>query len=262
MPEASTGRDRRAIGDPTLIARSTRDELERILSAAPSVVVLAPAALDRIERYVALLLSANRALNLTRIVEPAAIATAHLLDALSALPCLDALAPDRLVDLGSGGGVPAIPLALARPSWRWTLIESVGKKAAALREIAAALGLAQVEVIGDRAEAVGHRAIHREAYDVATARAVAPLPVLAELGLPLLRVGGTLIAWKGPVAAGDGELSRGARTSSLLGGGPPSVVPAPFAELGERTLVTIRKEQASPARYPRRPGEPARRPLA
>lgn len=256
-------RDSSEVDDPATAARAARLALERLPGAAPLLAGnLEPDALDRIERYVALLLEANRRVNLTRIVAPEAVAVDHLLDALAGLPLLDAAAPARVVDLGSGGGVPAIPIAIARAEWQLALVESTGRKAAVLREMAETLGLANVRVIPERAESVGRQPAHRERYEVATARACAALPVLVELALPLVRTGGRLLAWKGPLAPGDPELVNGTRAAAQLGGGAPRVVAAGFPELGGRTFVEIDKVAPTPARYPRRPGEPARRPLA
>ena len=239
-------------------AHAARLELERLL--AGSSLQLPPGFADAVERYVALLLDANRRINLTRVVEPAAVARLHLLDAVSALPILDGLTEaDPAVDLGSGGGVPGLVLAIARPERRWLLVESVRKKAGALRELVAAVGLGNVEVVAERAEVLGRDVDHREAHGVVTARACAALPVLVEYALPLLAIGGTLLAWKGPIA--DDELRAGAAAAATLGGGSPAVRPAGFAELGGHRFVVIAKEAPTPDRYPRRPGEPARRPL-
>jgi 16S rRNA (guanine527-N7)-methyltransferase len=215
---------------------------------------------DDVERFVALLLAANRGLNLTAVTDPAAVARLHLLDALSALPVLDGL-PDtgRALDLGSGGGVPALVLALARPERRWLLVDSVRKKADALRGFVQALGLAQVEVVAERAEVLGRDPAHRATYGVITARACAPLPVLVEYALPLLAQGGTLVAWKGPIA--DDELRAGAGAAEACGGGTPTVHPSGFAELGDHRFVVVAKVAPTPERYPRRPGQPSRSPL-
>ena len=239
-------------------ARAARLELERLLAGRPFELPTGFA--DAAERYVALLLEANRRLNLTRVVEPAAVARLHLLDALSALPLIDAL-PDarRAVDLGSGGGVPGLVVALARPDQRWLLVDSVRKKADAVRGFAAALGIRNVEVVAERAEVLGRDPDHRETYRLVTARACAALPVLAEYAMPLLALGGTLLAWKGPLT--DDELRAGRAASTMCGGGPPSVRASGFAELGEHRFVMITKEAATPERFPRRPGEPVRRPL-
>jgi 16S rRNA (guanine527-N7)-methyltransferase len=239
-------------------ARAARLAVERLLE--PDLALALPDDfLDRAEAFVGLLLAANRRSNLTRVVEPEAMARLHLLDALAALPLIDAVAPATAVDLGSGGGVPGLVLALARPDVRWTLVESVAKKARALRSFVDALRLRQVEVLAERAELMGRDAEHRAASDLVTARACAPLPVLVEYALPLLRVGGTLLAWKGPI--GRDELDAGAAAARLLGGGWPSVQPSGFAALGGHQFVLVGKEGATSGRYPRRAGQPGRRPL-
>lgn len=242
---------------------AARGALESLLASAPEIGALLPDdALDRLERYVALLLDANERVNLTRITDPDEVARLHLLDALAALPLLDALAPRRAVDLGSGGGVPALPLAIAGPAVKWMLVESVAKKATALRSFASELGLANVKVVAERAEILGHRPELRERFDLATARACAALPVLAELALPFLRRGGELIAWKGPLDASSPELRAGGAAARVVGGGPPRLVRPPSEALGGHTFVIVSKVAPTPPRYPRRPGEPARRPLA
>jgi 16S rRNA (guanine527-N7)-methyltransferase len=240
-------------------ARAARVALERLLETdAPALrAVPPPEFADAAEAYVRLLLEANARLNLTRVVEPDAVARLHLLDALAALPLLPA--SGSALDLGSGGGVPGIVLALARPDLRWTLVDSVGKKAEAMRGFVAALGLANVQVLAERAEILGQGPA-RESFDLVTARACASLPVLAEYALPLIRVGGTLIAWKG--ALSGEELTAGATASRLLGGSAPEERPTGVAALGDHRFVVIGKERPTPGRWPRRPGEPARRPLA
>ena len=138
-------------------------------------------------------------------------------------------------------------------------MDSVGKKADALRGFADALGLPNVAVLAERAESLGRDAEHRERHDLVTARACAPLPVLVEYGLPLLAVNGSLLAWKGRI--GEDELSGGLQAASELGGSTPRVRPTGVPQLGDHRFVVVRKEAPTPSRYPRRPGEPARRPL-
>jgi 16S rRNA (guanine527-N7)-methyltransferase len=240
-------------------ARAARVVLERLLETdAPALRAELPAAFaDAAETYVRLLLEANARLNLTRVVEPDAVARLHLLDSLAALPLLPE-SVGRALDLGSGGGVPGIVLALARPSVRWTLVDSVRKKADALRSFVEVLGLANVEVLAERAELLG-RGPSRESFDLVAARACAALPVLAEYALPLLRVGGTLVAWKGQMSAD--ELAAGAVASATLGGGAPEERPTGIPALGDHRFVLVEKLRPTDARWPRRPGEPARRPL-
>jgi 16S rRNA (guanine527-N7)-methyltransferase len=242
-------------------ARRARDALEELLAGEPALASGLPANFgDGVERYVALLLRANRDVNLTRVVEPAEVARLHLLDALAALPLLDAGA-ERVIDLGSGGGVPAIPLALARPATEWVMVDSVRKKSAILAGFIEALGLPNARVLAERAETLGRDPEHRERYGLVTARACAALPVLAELALPLLRTGGELVAWKGPLTADDDEVRRGRVAVGQLGGGRLRIEPAGPASLGGHTFVVVPKRTASAQRFPRRPGEPSRRPL-
>jgi 16S rRNA (guanine527-N7)-methyltransferase len=243
-------------------AAQARATLERMLGDAPDIAAGLPTGfLDAAQRFVALLLEANRGLNLTRITLPDDVARLHLLDALAALPLMDGWAPDQAIDLGSGGGIPAIPLALARPEIRWTLVESVGKKAAVLRDFAEALGMRNVVVLPERAEALGQDSRHRARYAVATARACASLPILVELALPLVRIGGRLLAWKGPLAEGDDEARRGRAAIGKLGGGRLRIVETGLPLLGGHHFVIVLKPRPTPARFPRRPGEPGRRPL-
>jgi 16S rRNA (guanine527-N7)-methyltransferase len=241
-------------------ARAARLALDRLLDTdAPGLRAgLPPGFADAAEHYVRLLLEANDRLNLTRVVDPEAVARLHLLDSLAALPHLDAAGPRHALDIGTGGGVPGLVLALARPSVSWTLVDSVGKKVDAVRGFVEALGLSSVTTVQSRAEDLG-RGDLRDTRDLVVARACAPLPVLAEYGLPLLRIGGSLIAWKGRI--GSDELAAGAAASALLGGGAPDQRPSGVASLGDHRFVLIPKLASTPGRYPRRPGEPARRPL-
>lgn len=244
-------------------AREVGRALAALLADEPALAARLPDGyVERAAAYAEVLLEANRRLNLTRVTNPGEVARLHLLDALAALPLLDSAAASTAVDLGSGGGVPGIPLALARPKIRWVLVESVRKKAEVLASMATELGLGNVTVVAERAELLGRADDHRERHDLVAARACAPLPVLAELALPLLAVGGTLVAWKGPLSAGDQELERGAAALHELGGGEPELQAAGPEALGGHTFVVVRKERPTPARYPRRPGEPSRRPLA
>jgi len=181
---------------------------------------------------------------------------AELVD--DSLVLLDFLGDARsLVDVGSGGGLPGLPLKLARPDLHVTLIESDQSKAAFLVRAAARLLLTDVEVVGRPAEEVGRDPRYRESFDVAVARALAPMPVLAELCLPLVRVGGRLLAQK----TAREEISRATHAIELLGGSLDAVADAHSQARNEGTVVIVRKVAATPAEYPRRPGVPRRRPL-
>jgi 16S rRNA (guanine527-N7)-methyltransferase len=174
------------------------------------------------------------------------------------LVLLDHLGGARsLVDVGSGAGMPGIPIKIARPSLDVTLIEADQAKAAFLVHACAQLHLEHVEVVARRAEEAGHDPRLREAFDVAVARALAPLPVLVELCLPLVRVGGRLLAQK---TAGE-DPSGAVAAIELMGGKLSHVASAPSAARTTGTIVVIEKVRPTPSRYPRRPGVPARKPL-
>jgi 16S rRNA (guanine527-N7)-methyltransferase len=162
-----------------------------------------------------------------------------------------------VVDVGSGGGLPGLPLKIARPGLRLTLVESDQAKAAFLVRACATLGLDDVQVLARRAEEVGRDSHFREAFDVAVARALAPMPVLVELCLPLVRVGGRLLAQK--TEREDVESARNA--IETLGGRLSMVVAAPSDARRSGTVVVVDKVRPTPQSYPRRPGVPARKPL-
>jgi 16S rRNA (guanine527-N7)-methyltransferase len=243
-------------------APETRRALEALLADALAIAALLPSGyLDGVERFVSLLLSANRLVNLTRVTAPDEVARLHLLDSLAALPLVDATGPAEAIDLGSGGGLPGLPLAMARPETHWTLLDSVGKKAALLAEFAEALGLRNVSVVSERAEALGRDPRHRQRYRLVSARACAALAVLAELALPLLAIGGSLLAWKGPLTDDAEEVRRGRAAIGQLGGGRLRFADPGLPALGGHRFVIVPKVRDTDARFPRRDGEPARRPL-
>lgn len=163
----------------------------------------------------------------------------------------------RVVDVGSGGGLPGLPLAIARPELEVTLVEADQVKAAFLVQACAALGLRKVDVLARRAEDVGRDARYRETFDAAVARAVAAMPVLVELCLPLVRVGGRLLAQK----TDREDVAAASRAIAVLGGELVEVVPAPSTARHSGTIVIVAKVGPTPEAYPRRAGVPARKPL-
>ena len=162
-----------------------------------------------------------------------------------------------VVDVGSGAGLPGLPLKIVRPELELTLVEADQDKAAFLVHACATLGLAGVEVVARRAEEVGHDPRLREAFDVAVARALAPMPVLAELCLALVRVGGRLLAQK----TGTENPAAATNAIEVMGGALREVHSSPSAARSAGTVVVIDKVRPTPAAYPRRPGVPARKPL-
>jgi len=235
--------------------------------AAALSLPLSAAQREAFTRYRDLLLAWNRRVNLTAIVEPTEVETRHFLDSLTCAAPLLARWDDaarvpalRCVDVGSGGGFPGLPLKLVLPQLQLTLLEATAKKADFLTCLVADLGLGGVEVVCDRAEALAHSPGHRESYDVAFARALAPLPTLLELTLPFLRPAGLLVApRKGHVGA---DVASAARAGETLGGGPPACIPVTVPPLADgRVLVVVDKVGPTPPGYPRRAGIPAKRPL-
>jgi 16S rRNA (guanine527-N7)-methyltransferase len=169
------------------------------------------------------------------------------------LVLLDHLGDARsVVDVGSGGGMPGIPLKIARPDLRVALVEADRRKAAFLVHAAARLEL-DIEVVAERAETAGRGRL-RESFDAAVCRALAPMPVLAEFCLPFVKVGGRLLAMKAEVEEAAGAIAA-------MGGGPAHVAPAPSAARERGVVVVVPKLAPTPEAYPRRPGLPARRPL-
>jgi len=221
---------------------------------------LSPAQIAQFAAYEALLLAWNERIALTAIREPRQTRIRHFLDALSCAAVTGPLAGRSLIDIGSGAGFPGLPLKILYPDLRLTLVDSVAKKARFLETVAAELALSDVIVIADRAEALGQAAGHRERYDWAAARAVAQLRVLAELLLPLCRVGGHMLAQKGDSAAA--ELAAAGPAIAAAGGGAARLTPVHLPETEAiHYLVVIDKAHPTAARYPRRAGVPSKKPL-
>jgi len=204
---------------------------------------------ERMQQYAELLLDWSRRINLTGARSMATL-NPHLADAQRLLS-LDWSGVESVVDIGSGGGLPAIPLAIQLPQIRFTLVEADRRKAAFLEHVAGTLGLQNLAVLAVRAEVLGHDPAFRERFDRATARAVAPPAVLLELALPFLRVGGLLVDQVGQVD--PKALVAAARR---LGGGTPSL-----HRVTGGSMLLVAKETPTPAEYPRRSGIPVRRPL-
>lgn len=215
----------------------------------------------RFQTYYEVLHEWNTRFNLTAVSDYSGVLTKHFLDSLSCLKALpQGLTRQRVVDVGSGAGFPGLPIKIACPDVRLTLVEATGKKAEFLSAVVARLGLTDVEVVNARAEEVGHAPPYREAYDLAVARALAAMRVLAELCLPLVCLGGVLIAMKGEDPRAEVEAAQTALKT--LGGRHRETIPVVVPGLGAaRHLVVVDKVSRTPVRYPRRPGLPARRPL-
>ena len=220
---------------------------------------LTPEQIAVCERYAEELIQRNTSVNLTAITEPVDIAHKHFLDSWTAFAARRWTGKERVIDVGSGAGFPGLALRIARPGLRVTLVESVGKKARFLEDVIALLGLGDVEVRNERAEALA--ASRRDRYDVATARAVGSIGQVIEYLVPFLRVGGDAIVWKGRV---EEELPAARKAATAIGAEIAGVISTAELGVGEvlpgRNLVLVRKTRPTPQRYPRTAAEMRKRP--
>lgn len=202
----------------------------------------------------------NQRFNLTAIRNPEQIQIKHFLDSLSCLMAMGGSSMERVIDVGSGAGFPGLPIKIACPEIQLTLVESVGKKADFCRHIVRVLEMRGVEIVQERAEMIGQDEIHRQRYDWAVARSVAEMPILVEYLLPLVRVGGAMLAMKGEGAPAETQAAEHA--VRLLGGRLRRLEAVALPGVAEeRFLVVIDKIAATPHEYPRRTGVPAKKPL-
>jgi len=202
----------------------------------------------------------NQKFNLTAIRDEKGIRTKHFLDSFSCVLAWKANPPTNLIDVGTGAGFPGIPLKIIYPNTKVTLVESVGKKAMFCQHVVRLLGLEDVEVINVRAEDLGQMREHREQYEWGLARAVANLRVLSEYLLPLIQVGGKMLAQKGE--SGPAEVHSAENAIKLLGGEVRQLLSVTLpGVVDERHLVLVDKVAATPPGYPRKPGVPAKKPL-
>ncbi|HWQ45801.1 MAG TPA: 16S rRNA (guanine(527)-N(7))-methyltransferase RsmG [Longilinea sp.] len=203
----------------------------------------------------------NEKFNLTAIRDVDGIRTKHFLDSLTCLQGMNTSNPNpRLIDIGTGAGFPGLALKIAIPGAQLTLVESIGKKVEFCRHMVDILKLDKVEVIQTRAEEIGQMPAHREKYDYALARAVANLPILLEYTLPLVKIGGRVIAQKGSSAHAEANSSH--KAMQLLGGHLRQLVAVVLPGVAEdRFLVLVDKVAATPPQYPRRVGVPQKKPL-
>ena len=206
------------------------------------------------------LLEWNQKFNLTAIRDAESIRTKHFLDSFSCVLAWKTSPPNQLIDVGTGAGFPGLPLKILYPNMKLTLVESVGKKAMFCQHIVRVLGLEHVEVFQARAEDLGQDPAHREKYDWAIARAVANLNVLSEYLIPLVKIGGAVLAQKGE--SGPAEAQSAEDAMKLLGGKLKQLIPVNLPGVADdRYLVVVEKVAATPPRYPRKPGIPMKQPL-
>ncbi|CAK9311924.1 unnamed protein product [Citrullus colocynthis] len=225
---------------------------------------------DQVHLFVDALLQWNQKLNLTAVTEVSEVMERHVEDSLAILtpmrnlylshcstpPCDDI----KLVDVGTGAGLPGLIIAIACPEWQVTLMESMNKRCLFLEHVVGHTGLTNVQVVRGRAENLGHDPCLREKFDVVVARAVAEMRVLAEYCLPMVRVGGLFLAAKGhdPLA----EVTNAEKAIEMMGASLLQICPVEsHSPYGQRTAVVCLKERHTPRKYPRDPGTPAKTPL-
>lgn len=231
-----------------------------VAAAGESGIELTAGQVERCARFAGLVLEGNKRLNLTSLVSAEEMAVKHFVDSFSCLKIGTWPEGGRSVDVGTGAGFPGVALAILRPDMRWVLLDALGKRVEFLKGALQGLGLHQVQCVHGRAEEMGRKEGWREGFDVAVARAVAPLPELLEYCLPLVRRGGGCLAMKGP--EGAEEIAQAERAAGVLGAALEMERPFQLpGGAGARLLLWYTKERDTPGAYPRRAGIPHKRPL-
>lgn len=227
---------------------------------APLGIVLSMKQMEQFERYYALLVEWNEKMNLTGITERDAVYEKHFYDSLTLAKVVDFAEVTSVADIGSGAGFPSIPLAIAFPHLKATIVDALAKRIKFLGEVASQLGLVHVQTLHGRAEDVARLKAHRDQYDIVTARAVARLAVLNEFCLPFVRAGGTFVAMKGADLSEEIEESK--YSVNQLNGSIERVERMQLPSEGaDRHLVIISKTGPTPPAYPRKAGVPLKTPL-
>lgn len=213
---------------------------------------------ESFEKYKAHLLMRNEEFNITRITEESEIYTKHFLDSLS-LFTLDIFEGSKsVIDIGTGGGFPGVPLKIYNKDLKITLMDSLKKRVNFLEEVCDILGFDDVKCLHKRAEEMAREEEYRESYDIAVSRAVAELPTLLEYSMAFVKVGGYFVAMKGP--SYKEELTKSAKAIKILGGELKEVKEIEIDD-NYRALIVIKKVKSTPDKYPRGGGKPRKNPL-
>lgn len=211
-------------------------------------------------KYYELLYEWNKKINLTAITEPKDVAIKHMVDSLSCFKADLFKENTSLIDVGTGAGFPGLPLKIFYPSLKLTLLDSLNKRVKFLQLVVDELGLKDVEVIHARSEEAARNKKYREKFDLATARAVARLPIICEYCLPFVKDGGTFIALKGRQY--EEEATQAQKAIKVLGGEIADIMPVKLPEIDDkRAVIYIKKIKSTPKTYPRKAGTPERNPI-
>ncbi|SDX28035.1 16S rRNA (guanine527-N7)-methyltransferase [Marininema mesophilum] len=216
--------------------------------------------LDQFETYLTHLLEVNQHMNLTAITDKKEVYIKHFYDSLALATHVNMKEISSIIDVGTGAGFPGLALKIAFPEIRLVLLDSLQKRISFLKGVAETCGLKDVEAVHGRAEETGQNTLYREKFDLATARAVAKLNVLSEYCLPFVRLDGFFAAMKGPDI--QEELSLGKKAVVKLGGTITETHTLSLPEeMGDRSIILVKKGSSTPKSYPRKAGTPQRKPL-
>lgn len=235
------------------------EQMERELEGIAS---LSERQMEQFYQYYEMLVEWNQVMNLTAITEMTEVVTKHFVDSLSLKKAVSDLEdkPRKIMDVGTGAGFPGIPLKIAFPHLKVTLLDSLNKRLNFLNEVIRELGLEDIETVHLRAEEGGKKPQFREKYDLSVSRAVSRLAVLCEYCMPYVKIGGYFVSYKAGQA--EEEISEGKKSISILGGKLEKAQSFRLCRTDmDRTLVVIKKVKETPKKYPRKPGTPAKEPL-